>query len=94
MLLALSVAALVVLADRLIDHWNDGHLFLTWVALWVVIFAATALLDSWPRRLAPARCSESPAATEASATVVPASATVRSEPSLDHSRHAGFLPYL
>lgn len=70
MLLAAAVAALVVLADRLIDTWADGHLFLGWVALWVVIFAGSALfagttrrlarstlraLDSWSRSLAEAR---------------------------------------
>lgn len=47
MLLALSVVVLLVLADRLIDTWTDGHLFLAWVGLWLVVFAATALLDSW-----------------------------------------------
>lgn len=70
MLLAAAVAALVVLADQLIDTWADGHLFLGWVALWVVIFAGSALLagtarrmarstltalDSWSRSLAEAR---------------------------------------
>lgn len=70
MLLAAAVAALVVLADQLIDTWADGHLFLGWVALWVVIFAGSSLLagtarrvarstltalDSWSRSLAEAR---------------------------------------
>jgi hypothetical protein len=70
LLLAAAVAALVVLADRLIDTWADGHLFLAWVALWVVIFAGSALfagtasrlarkalpmLDSWSRALAESR---------------------------------------
>lgn len=70
MLLAAAVAALVVLADQLIDTWADGHLFLGWVALWVVIFAGSVLfagtarrlasrtlssLDSWSRSLAEAR---------------------------------------
>jgi hypothetical protein len=52
MLLAAAVAALVVLADQLIDTWADGHLFLGWVALWVVIFAGSALLAGTARRLA------------------------------------------
>ncbi len=43
MLLAAAVAALVVLADQMIGTWADGHLFLGWVALWVVIFAGSAL---------------------------------------------------
>ena len=70
MLLAAAVAALVVLADQLIDTWADGHLFLGWVALWVVVFAGSVLfagtarrmarstlrsLDSWSRSLAEAR---------------------------------------
>ena len=52
MLLAAAVAALVVLADQLIDTWADGHLFLGWVALWVVIFAGSALLAGTARRMA------------------------------------------
>jgi hypothetical protein len=70
MLLAAVVAALVVLADQMISTWADRHLFLGWVALWVVIFAGSALfagtarrmasvtlqsLDSWSRSLAEAR---------------------------------------
>lgn len=70
MLLAAAVAALVVLADQMIGTWADGHLFLGWVALWVVIFAGSALfagtarrvagstlsaLDSWSHSLAEAR---------------------------------------
>ena len=70
MLLAAAVAALVVLADQMIGSWADGHLFLGWVSLWVVIFAGSALfagtarraakatlrsLDSWSRSLAEAR---------------------------------------
>ena len=70
MLLAAAVAALVVLADQMIGTWADGHLFLGWVALWVVVFAGSALfagtarrvakgtlssLDSWSRSLAEAR---------------------------------------
>ena len=70
LLLAAGVAALAVVTDRLIDTWADGHLFLGWVALWVVIFAGSALLagtarrmarstltalDSWSRSLAEAR---------------------------------------
>lgn len=70
MLLAAAVAALVVLADRLINTWADGHLFLAWVFLWVVVFAGIALfggaartlarrtlrsLDGWSQALAEAR---------------------------------------
>lgn len=52
MLLAAAVAALVVVADRLISTWADGHLFLAWVFLWVVIFAGSALFAGTARRLA------------------------------------------
>ena len=44
MLLAAVVAAFVVIADRLIDTWADGHLLTAWVALWAVAFAAIGLL--------------------------------------------------
>lgn len=69
-LLAAVVSALVVLADQMIGTWADGHLFFGWVALWVVVFAGSALfagtarrmaratlrsLDSWSRSLAEAR---------------------------------------
>ncbi len=44
MLLAAVVAAFVVVADRLIDSWADGHLLAAWVALWAVAFTAIGLL--------------------------------------------------
>jgi len=44
MLLAAALAALLVVADQLIEMWADGHLLLGWVALWTVTFAALALL--------------------------------------------------
>jgi hypothetical protein len=40
LLSAAVVAALVVVADRLIDTWADGHLLATWVVMWAVAFAA------------------------------------------------------
>ena len=49
MLLAALVAALVVLADQMIDTWADGHLFAAWVALWSVAFVALALFASSAR---------------------------------------------
>lgn len=70
MLLAGMVAALVVVADRVINTWADEHLFLAWVVLWALVFAALALLagvarelaqrllrslDGWSRTLAQAR---------------------------------------
>ena len=44
MLLAAAMAALLVVADQVIDTWSDGHLLAGWVALWTVAFAALALL--------------------------------------------------
>ena len=44
LLLAAVVAALVVVANQLIEVWTDGHLMLAWVALWTVTFAAIGLL--------------------------------------------------
>lgn len=70
MLMAGMVAALVVVADRMINTWADEHLLLAWVVLWAVVFAALALLagvarglaqhllrslDGWSRTLAQAR---------------------------------------
>lgn len=52
MLLAAVVAAMVILADRLISTWADGHLFLAWVFLWVVVFAGLALFADSARRMA------------------------------------------
>ncbi len=52
LLLAAMVSALVVVADRLIDTWADGHLMVTWVALWLVGFAALAVFAGAARQLA------------------------------------------
>lgn len=73
LLLAAVVAALVVVADQLVDTWADGHLLAAWVVLWLVGFAAMALLastaretasrvvrklDGWAQRRAQARADE------------------------------------
>jgi hypothetical protein len=52
MLLAASMAALLVVADQVIDTWSDGHLLAGWVALWTVAFATLAFLASPLRQLA------------------------------------------
>ncbi len=54
MLLAAVVAALLVVADQLIETWADGHLLVVWVALWSVAFATLALLAPSLRQLADA----------------------------------------
>ncbi len=70
MLLSAAVAGTVLVADRVIQTWGDQHVFVAWVLLWVVVFAASALfagtarqlaqrslhtLDEWSRLLAQAR---------------------------------------
>lgn len=52
LLLAAAVASLVVVADRLISTWADGHLLLAWVILWAVVFAGMALFADVARRAA------------------------------------------
>jgi hypothetical protein len=52
MLTAAVLAALLVVADQLIDTWSDGHLLVSWVALWLVAFAGLASLASPLRALA------------------------------------------
>jgi hypothetical protein len=44
MLLAAVVSAVLLAADALIKEVADGHLLLAWMALWLVGFAALALL--------------------------------------------------
>jgi hypothetical protein len=51
LLLAAVVAALVVVADQVIDSWVDGHVFLAWVLLWAVVFAATMVFAGTARRM-------------------------------------------
>ena len=52
LLLAAVVAAMVVVADQVIDSWADGHVFLAWVLLWAVVFAATLVFAGTARRMA------------------------------------------
>ena len=52
MLLAAAMAALLVVADQVIDTWSDGHLLAGWVALWTVAFAALAVLAPPLRQMA------------------------------------------
>lgn len=50
MLLAAVLAAVLVVADQLIQTWADGHLLLIWVALWTVVFVSLAWLAPALRR--------------------------------------------
>ena len=57
MLLAASLASLLVVADQVISTWSDGHLLAGWVALWTVAFGALAFLSTPLRRLSSAASS-------------------------------------
>ena len=50
LLLAAVVSALVVVANQVIDTWTDGHLLAAWMVLWLVAFAAMAVLTVPARR--------------------------------------------
>ncbi len=52
MLLAAFVAALVVVADSIVDTYADGHLLTGWIILWAVGFAAIALSADTARKSA------------------------------------------
>jgi len=54
MLLAALLAALIVVADQMINVWADGHLLAGWVALWTVAFAMLALLAPRLRKVSAA----------------------------------------
>ena len=50
MLLAALVAALMVVANQVIDTWTEGHLLAAWIVMWTVAFAALALFATPVRR--------------------------------------------
>ena len=52
LLLAAVVAALLVVANQVIETMTDGHLLVGWIALWLVAFAAMGLLAQPARRAA------------------------------------------
>lgn len=52
LLLAAIVAALVVIANRVVETWAEGHLLVGWIALWAIAFAAMAVLAVPARRAA------------------------------------------
>jgi hypothetical protein len=51
LLLAAIVAALLVVANQVIDTWTDGHLMVAWITMWTVAFAALALFAAPVRRV-------------------------------------------
>ena len=50
LMLAAVVSALLVVANQVIDTWTDGHLLAAWMVLWLVAFAAMAVLTVPARR--------------------------------------------
>ncbi len=52
LLMAAAVAAMVVLAERLMGGWAEQHQFLAWVALWLLILAGSAAVSAPARGLA------------------------------------------
>jgi hypothetical protein len=50
LLLAAVVSALLVVANQVIDTWSEGHLLAAWMVMWLVGFAALALLTAPARR--------------------------------------------
>jgi hypothetical protein len=52
LLLAALVSALLVVANQVIETWTEGHLLAAWIVMWLVGFAALALLAAPARRMA------------------------------------------
>ena len=52
MLLAATVAALAVVAERWVDRWSDGHLLAAWLVVWAVVSVAILLIAGTARRIA------------------------------------------
>jgi hypothetical protein len=52
LLLAAIVAALMVVANQVVDTWTEGHLLAAWIVMWALAFAALALLASPAKRAA------------------------------------------
>jgi len=54
LLLAAVIAALMVVANQVIDTWTEGHLLAAWIVMWAIAFAAIALLTAPAKRAAAA----------------------------------------
>lgn len=46
LLLSAVVAALLVVANQVVETWTEGHLLMAWIVMWTIAFAALALLAS------------------------------------------------
>ncbi len=44
LLLAAVVAALLVVANQVVETWTEGHLLMAWIVMWTIAFTALALL--------------------------------------------------
>lgn len=49
-LLAAIVAALLVVANQVVDTWTDGHLLAAWMVMWTLAFGALGLFAAPVRR--------------------------------------------
>jgi len=54
LLLAAIVAALMVVANQVVETWTEGHLLAAWIVMWAVAFAALALFAAPAKRAAKA----------------------------------------
>jgi hypothetical protein len=52
LLLAAIVAALMVVANQVIDTWTEGHLLAAWIIMWALAFAGLALFAAPAKRAA------------------------------------------
>jgi hypothetical protein len=52
LLLAAIVAALLVVANQVVETWTEGHLLAAWIVMWTVVFAALGLFAAPARRAA------------------------------------------
>ena len=44
LLLSAVVAALLVIANQVVETWTEGHLLMAWIIMWTIAFTAIALL--------------------------------------------------
>ena len=46
------MAALLVVANQVVETWSEGHLLAAWIAMWAIAFASIALLATPARGMA------------------------------------------
>lgn len=52
LLMAAIAAALIVVANQVVENWTDGHLLAAWILMWAVSFGLLALMVAPARRSA------------------------------------------